>query len=110
MTLAFPKPKDCKKEPVAVKVMKDGREVCNMLTASGRTEYERRKRWAWDNQSHICGICKLHLNWGDTTVDHIKPRKSGGSERDDRQFNLSAVHWLCNSSRGSKRSGFYDVP
>jgi len=94
----------------AVKVMKDGREICDQLTKAGRDEYMRRKRVAWEDQKGICAICHLRLNWGDTTADHIKPRKSGGSERDDRQENLAAVHWTCNTERGSKRSGYYGVP
>jgi hypothetical protein len=41
-SLAFPKPKDQKKEPKpAVKVMKDGREMCNLLTTAGMNEYRR---------------------------------------------------------------------
>lgn len=117
---AFPRPEDIKKEPVTVRVMKDGREVCNMLTAAGRAEYERRKRFVWEQQTfrsigidqpgHYCSICKLILHWKDTTADHIKPRKSGGSERDDRVENLAAAHWICNTQRGSKRSGYYGIP
>lgn len=98
-----------KKEPVAVRVMKDGREICNHLCKAGRDEYERRKRFAWEQQNHICAICKQHLNWKDTTCDHIKLRKMGASERDDHQENLAAVHWKCNAERGSKRMGFYGV-
>ena len=106
----FPKPKDIKKAPVAVRVFKDGREACNLLCKAGSDEYQRRKRVAWEAQGRLCGICKLPLRWADSTVDHIKPRKSGGSERDDRQENIAAAHAICNSQRGSRRSGFYDVP
>jgi hypothetical protein len=109
--LAFPKPKDTKKPPKpAVKVMKDGREICDQLTKAGRDEYERRKRKAWEDQKRICSICHLPLRWSDCTADHIKLRKMGGSERDDRQENIAAAHAVCNCQRGSKRSGFYDVP
>jgi len=107
---AFPKPSQIKKPPVAVRTFRDGREVCNLLCKAGADEYQRRKRVAWEKQGKICGICSLPLAWKDTTCDHIKPRKSGGSERDDRQENLAAVHWVCNAQRGSKRSGFYGVP
>lgn len=100
-----------KKEPKpAVKVMKDGREICNLLTKAGMDEYLRRKRVAWEEQKHICAICHLRLNWSDTTVDHKLPRGMGGGSRDDRQSNIAAVHGVCNCKKGSRRTGFYDVP
>ena len=107
--LAIARPSEMKKEPVAVKVFAGGREVCNHLCKAGRDEYERRKRKAWEDQNRICAICHKPLSWKDTTCDHKKPRKMGGSERDDRQENLAAVHWICNTERGSKRQGFYGV-
>jgi 5-methylcytosine-specific restriction endonuclease McrA len=110
MTVAFPKPKDIKKVKPAVKVMRDGREKCDLTTKGGRDEYERRKRKAWEDQKHICAICHKPLNWADTTADHKSPRGMGGGSRDDRQENLAAVHWGCNTQKGSRRSGFYDVP
>jgi 5-methylcytosine-specific restriction endonuclease McrA len=106
----FPKPKDIKKVPEAVRVFRDGREVCNQLTKAGRDEYIRRKREAWEDQKGICAICHLRLNWADTTADHIKTRGMGGGKRDDSQKNLAAVHWKCNVERGSKQSGYYGVP
>jgi 5-methylcytosine-specific restriction endonuclease McrA len=115
MIPAFPKPSQHRAVPKflcddGVFRFPDGREICDQKSKKGRDEYHRRKRKAWEDQRGICAICHLQLNWGDTTNDHIKPRKSGGSERDDRQENLAAVHWKCNIERGSKRSGFYDVP
>jgi 5-methylcytosine-specific restriction endonuclease McrA len=94
----------------AVRVMKDGREICDQLTKAGRDEYTRRKRWAWEDQKHICAICHKPLTWADTTADHIQPRGMGGGRRDDSQKNLAAVHWKCNAERGSKTSGYYGVP
>ena len=108
--VAFPKPGQVKKEPVAVRVFKDGREVCNHLCKKGRDEYERRKRVKWEEQKGICAICKQKLNWADTTVDHITPRGMGGGSRDDRLEKIAAAHWACNADRGSKRNGFYDTP
>jgi 5-methylcytosine-specific restriction endonuclease McrA len=106
---AFPKPSQVKKPPVAVRVFRGGREVCNHLIKAGRDEYERRKRKAWEDQKHICAICHKPLNWADTTADHIKVRGMGGGSRDDRQENLAAVHWTCNTQRGSRTKGFYGV-
>ena len=110
MNLAFPKPKDIKKEPIAVRIFRDGREVCSQLLKAGRDEYQRRKRVAWEEQKGLCAICHKPLRWIESTVDHKKPRKMGGSERDDRQDNIAAVHPICNTTRGSQRSGFYDTP
>ncbi len=103
----FPKPKDIKTPPVAVKVFRDGREVCNLLCKAGSDEYQRRKRVAWEDQKHLCSICHKPLAWADSTVDHIKTRGMGGGSRDDRQANIAAAHALCNSQRGSRTKGFY---
>lgn len=81
----------------------NGREVCKLTIKKGMDEYNRRKRVAWEAQGKICAICHKFLNWGDATVDHIKPRKMGGSSRDDSQSNISAVHWVCNIKKGSQR-------
>jgi hypothetical protein len=56
MIPAFPKPSQVKKPPVAVKVFRDGREVCNLLCRAGADEYQRRKRVAWEEQGHRCSI------------------------------------------------------
>ncbi len=80
----------------------DGRQVCQN-NPSGQNEYRTRRRIAWTLQNGICTICHKRMNWEQATTDHIKPRKMGGSERDDRQENLAAVHWWCNSAKGSRR-------
>ncbi len=106
---AFPKPKDIKKPVEVEHVFRDGRTKINQLCKEGRDLYQKRKRDAWEKQGKLCSICHLHLNWGDSTVDHIKPRKSGGSAHDDRPENIAAAHATCNSERGSRRKGFYGV-
>ena len=98
-----------KQEKPAVKVMRDGREVCDLTTKAGADEYQRRKRVAWEDQGKLCSICHKPLNWYDSTVDHIKVRGMGGGSRDDRQGNIAAAHALCNSQRGSKTHGYYGV-
>lgn len=107
---AFPKPGQIKKVKPAFKTLRDGREICDLLTKAGRDEYTRRKRVAWEQQKGVCAICHLKLNWGDATVDHKKVRGMGGGSRDDRQENLAAVHYVCNTKRGSRTSGFYGNP
>lgn len=108
--LAILRPGEVKKEIEVEHVFRDGRTKINQLCKEGRDLYQQRKRFAWEKQGRLCSICHLHLNWADSTVDHIKPRKAGGSEHDDRQENIAAAHGTCNCERGSKRKGFYDVP
>ena len=98
----FPKPCQMKKPKPAVKVFRDGREQCTD-TKPGRDEYQRRKRVAWEEQKGICPLCKLKLPWGESSIDHKLPRGMGAGRRDDRQGNIQAVHWWCNSAKGSKR-------
>lgn len=101
---AFPKPSQVKKTQEAVKVYRDGREVCQNNVA-GKAEYERRRRVAWDKQKGICAICLRPLVLYEATSDHRKPRGMGAGKRDDRQKNIHAVHGLCNTIKGSRRIG-----
>ena len=104
----FPKPGQVKQPKLAVKVFRDGREVCDLSIKAGLDEYIRRKRVAWEDQKHICPICHLQLFWKDAMTDHIKPRKMGSGSRDDRQQNIQAVHAICNSLKSSKRNFVLD--
>ena len=99
--LAFPKPKDIKKAPVAVKVYRDGREKINLLCKEGRDLYEARKRFAWEEQGRTCSIGGEPLRWSDAVVDHKRPRSVG---RDDRQANIAAACAWHNSKKGSKQN------
>ena len=103
----FPKPSDIEQEPAWHHIYPDGREVLNLLTAEGRAEKERRIDIAWDSQDGDCAICQLPLKRSEATWDHIAPRRMGGGFRDDRQFNIAAVHGRCNGERGSKRRGYH---
>ena len=81
----------------------DGREVCDLKSAAGKREYDRRRRIAWMNQGALCPICKRGLFFDEAVTDHIQPRGMGGARRDDRQENIQATHPLCNMQKGSKR-------
>jgi hypothetical protein len=118
---AFPKPSQVKKKPEAVKVFRDGREVCNQLTRAGRDEYERRKRVMWERQGKRCCLeglvdgCPGKLNWEDAAFEHEAGRGHGGGKRDDRiEINgkptNGVAHWTCNGKKGSKRMDYNDVP
>lgn len=111
MNLAFPKPKDIKKKPEAVRVFRDGREKINQLCKEGRDLYQERKRIAWEKQGRTCSICHKPLAWKESTVDHISPRGMGAGSIDDRQENIAAAHGVCNCQKGSRRTGYLiDVP
>jgi len=123
--LAIPRPGEMKKEPVAVKVFRDGREQCNLLCKEGADEYQRRK-WAMrDRQKNRCcleGIipdCPGFLAKVDTTFEHEFGRTGG--KRDDRierpnpetgemEWINGASHFWCNSKKGSRRITYNDAP
>ena len=104
----FPDAKDMR-EPVAVRVLADGREICNQLTAAGKAEYLRRK-WAMrDRQNEICCFhgfipqCPGYMPEEETTFDHEHKRwkKDERIEVDGNWLN-GAAHLLCNCIVGSR--------
>ena len=122
MNLAFPKPKDIKKQPEAVKVFASGREVCNLRVKAGADEYQRRKLAMWDRQGRRCALQITHIckqrqgRWlvTDVTFDHSNGR--GAGKQDDRievngvQQNAAVCHW-CNCDKGSRRMPYLiDAP
>ena len=107
--LAIPRPNEVKKEIEVEHTFRDGRTKINQLCKEGRDLYQQRKRDAWEKQGRLCSICHLHLNWADSTVDHIKPRQMGAGSIDDRHENLAAVHATCNSLKGSRPMSDFDV-
>ena len=57
-------------------------------------------------QAGKCAIC--HHEFGDCSdivPDHRHPKGMGGARRDDHPENIQAVHWWCNSKKGSSRQG-----
>ena len=84
-----------------MRVLADGREICNMLTAAGRNIYKGRKWIAWLKQDELCAICGRYVSWEECEADHIRPRSLG---RDDRQENIQAAHHDCNFRKGSQQN------
>jgi hypothetical protein len=122
---AFPKPKD---KPIAcadfrggkpsgesgVKVMSDGREICNQYTTTGRKAYRKRIEIAWTRQKGRCCLeghcpeCPGQLYLQEVTLEHESGRGMGGSRRDDRmeldgRWHNGAAHLVCNSWKSSRR-------
>ena len=56
------------------------------------------------DQNRRCALCDtLFTNYDDIVPDHINPKGMGGAWRDDHPENIQAVHWWCNSEKGSCR-------
>jgi hypothetical protein len=119
MDCGFPKPADIKGEPVTVRVFKDGREACNLLTKSGRDEYGRRLREMWERQGKRCCLegvikeCPGKLALSDAVFEHQDGRGFSGGHRDDRilkngKFYNGAAHAWCNSRKASCRIDYND--
>jgi hypothetical protein len=107
----------------AVKVMKDGREICDLLTKAGRDEYESRKTEMHTRQKAVCclyGICPTcpgKLRRVEAMFEHEDGRGAGGGHRDDRieidsKWVNGVAHPECNSWKGSRRIkyNFNDAP
>lgn len=97
--VAAPKPPKRKREHV--KVYPDGREVC---TAAGYREYMSRRDAMAVRQNGRCALCGDYMFF--QTFDHERSR--GGGKRDDRievdgKWQNAAVHFECNTRKGSKR-------
>lgn len=86
----------------ALIVYPDGREVCRD-TVAGRLEYHERRHIAWVLQEGRCAICGRIIAFRNAVTDHVAPRGMNGGRRDDRQANLQATCWECNSEKGSRR-------
>ena len=55
-------------------------------------------------QNRICAICHHEFtDYNDVVPDHKNPKGMGGAWRDDHPNNIQAVHWCCNSEKGSTR-------
>jgi hypothetical protein len=119
----FPKPGQVKKKPVAVRVMRDGREICNLLCKEGADEYLRRKMEMRTRQKNRCCLeeiipdCPGFLAQCDTTFEH----EDGRCGRDDRIERLNpktgkmeringAAHFWCNTKKGSRKIQYNSAP
>lgn len=117
-----PKPKDDVKPPrLAVRILRDGREICNQLTKEGRDEYVNRKRTMWERQGRMCCLhghiasCPGKLNWADAVFAHEVAKGHGGGSTDDRveivvkgklHRQNGVAHPRCNMMQGSRRINF----
>jgi len=57
-------------------------------------------------QAGKCAFCHHEFaDYTDIVPDHKLPKGMGGARRDDHKENIQAVHWWCNSEKGSSRLG-----
>lgn len=65
--------------------------------------YERSKIWVEITKDYalVCGICKLPLNYTESTIDHIVPLYKGGNSF---ITNLQLTHYLCNVRKDARKS------
>jgi hypothetical protein len=55
-------------------------------------------------QEGECAVCHREFaDYSDVVPDHRQPKGMGGARRDDHPDNIQAVHWWCNSEKGSSR-------
>lgn len=55
-------------------------------------------------QESKCAICyEVFTDYNDVVPDHKNPKGMGGAWRDDHRDNIQAVHYWCNSEKGSTR-------
>lgn len=88
----------------AVRLYRDGREVCQDSPAGWR-EYKRRVKAMLERQEGRCSLCGRRLSLNGATFEHQRRRGMGAAWRDDRiekdgQPWNGAAHWNCNVEKG----------
>jgi len=71
----------------------DGREYVRLASPAFR-------RWIYERDAGVCGLCAKPVPFEEMHVDHIRPRIDGGNDRVD---NLRITHPRCNHRRGGAR-------
>lgn len=110
--MIFPRPKDIALEPETVRVTREGRELCNLMTAAGKAEYRRRILAMLQRQGGRCCLCLKMLKPERATFEHEAGRGMAGGHRDDRivlpggVWINGAACWRCNSLKGSRRISY----
>jgi hypothetical protein len=109
-----------------IRVLTNGREICNLLTKEGRDEYMRRLRVMWERQNRRCCLegyikhCPGQLRLADAVFEHQDGRGYDAGHRDDRIERLNretgkmepyngAAHAMCNIRKGSVRINYHEV-
>lgn len=79
--------------PPPAEVAPNGREFVRLSSPTFR-------RWIYERDGGLCGICGLPVAFAEMHVDHIRPRIEGGS---DHVSNFRISHPRCNLRRRADR-------
>jgi hypothetical protein len=79
--------------PPPTQVAPDGREFVRLTDPKFR-------RWIYERDGGICGICRHPVEFDSMHVDHVRPRIEGGN---NHVTNLRVSHAECNLLRGQER-------
>ena len=91
---------------LAVRITRDGREICQN-NAAGRREYQRRRENRWYIDKGICCLCGTFVDPRQATTEHPEGRGLGGSHRNDRVSEIRVAHLAGNLAKGSIRLEMY---
>lgn len=103
-----------KREPIEYPEGMGGPQVCNLKTAAGKREYDRRRALMWVRQLGRCAVCRKITPLEEGQFGHGRSRGMGGSFRDDRIWDnddkpLNAfLCGKCNSKQGSRKYEWRD--
>jgi hypothetical protein len=92
-------------EDGAVRIYRDGREVC-VDSPAGWREYKRRVEVMVQRQNHRCCLCNRRISVGTATFEHQRRRGMGSAWRQDAIVDKDgnwingAAHWDCNVKKG----------
>jgi hypothetical protein len=64
----------------------------------GGSALQRLRIRLWQKYEYTCQICKKYVGLDDMTLDHIIPKRRGGT---NATSNLQPTHTQCNSDKGS---------
>lgn len=67
--------------------------------------YTQRRKQIYERDKGICHLCKKHVEFEDSTLDHVVPRSLNGSNKDN---NLKIAHDRCNNERGNLPLDIYE--
>ena len=84
---------------LAVRITRDGREICQN-NAAGRREYQRRREDRWYIDKGICCLCGTFVDPHQATTEHPDGRGMAGSKRNDRVSAIRVAHYRGNMAKG----------
>jgi len=101
-TRANPKGKDCASWRSPYRRSAPSERIPRIAVDSGAAKAAKSQD---RREDRVCAICHFEFtDYNDVVADHEDPKGMGGAWRDDHPSNVGAVHWWCNSEKGSTRT------